>query len=251
MRESHGTYGGRPGDRFYGMVLAKVVRNDDPQGLGRVLLSYTLLDKSSHGTNWVRIATPNKGIAFLPEPGDEVLVMFAGGQVNAPYVIGCLWNGEHKPPVQNKEGDKNNLRVIQSRSGHTFTFDDTEDKDKNEKKGKLTIQSQGGHTLILDDTKDKGKLTIQARSGQTIILDDTKDNETLTIRDSTKKNSVVINSKDNTITVTSEGTLVMKAKKDISIESADGDVTLKAAKGKVSITGKAGVKLNDTALEVK
>ncbi|MFD1905953.1 phage baseplate assembly protein V [Paenibacillus rhizoplanae] len=55
---------------------------------------------------------------------DEVLVAFENGDVNRPYIIGSLWNGQDLPPETNKDG-KNNIRLFKSRSGHVLQFADT------------------------------------------------------------------------------------------------------------------------------
>jgi len=38
------------------------------------------------------------GMSALPRVGDAVLVVFLGGDLNAPMVIGCVYNEEHNPP---------------------------------------------------------------------------------------------------------------------------------------------------------
>ena len=38
------------------------------------------------------------GISALPNVGDAVLVVFLGGELNAPMVVGCVYNEEHNPP---------------------------------------------------------------------------------------------------------------------------------------------------------
>jgi uncharacterized protein involved in type VI secretion and phage assembly len=40
------------------------------------------------------------GLWALPEVGDQVLVGFEHGDLNAPVVIGTLWNGEAPPPCE-------------------------------------------------------------------------------------------------------------------------------------------------------
>ena len=50
----------------------------------------------------VPLATPRKGIACVPDPGDLVLVQFVGGDLNRPVVIGSLYNDQHRPP-ENQE----------------------------------------------------------------------------------------------------------------------------------------------------
>jgi phage baseplate assembly protein gpV len=46
----------------------------------------------------VPLATARKGIAFIPDVGDLVLVQFIGGNVNAPVITGSFYNDEDRPP---------------------------------------------------------------------------------------------------------------------------------------------------------
>src|SRR5689334_12460780 len=94
-------------DRVYGVVVAIVTNRKDPEEMGRVKLRYPWLGENAEGY-WARIATPmagnERGIYFLPEVEDEVLVAFEHGDLRFPYVIGSLWNGRDKPPVKNDDG---------------------------------------------------------------------------------------------------------------------------------------------------
>lgn len=38
------------------------------------------------------------GLSALPRVGDAVLVAFLGGELNAPMVLGCVYNEQHNPP---------------------------------------------------------------------------------------------------------------------------------------------------------
>jgi phage baseplate assembly protein gpV len=46
----------------------------------------------------VPVATGRKGQASIPDVGDLVLVQFIGGDINAPIIIGSLYNDEDRPP---------------------------------------------------------------------------------------------------------------------------------------------------------
>lgn len=48
------------------------------------------------------VATPHIGLANIPNVDDLVLISFIGGDINAPVIIGRLYNDEDRPPV-NKE----------------------------------------------------------------------------------------------------------------------------------------------------
>ncbi len=87
--------------RIYGVVVGVVTNNKDDEGLCRVKVKFPWLvdDDESY---WARLVSPmagkERGIVFLPEVEDEVLVVFEHGDVNRPYILGALWNGEDKPP---------------------------------------------------------------------------------------------------------------------------------------------------------
>lgn len=105
-------------------AIAVVKDNNDPKKLGRVRL---LFDWSNGvATPWVRMAQPHagdeRGLYFLPEVGDEVMVGFEGGYAEHPYVIGSLFNGEYKFAASHD--DQNNVKSIKTRSGNEILFDD-------------------------------------------------------------------------------------------------------------------------------
>lgn len=123
--------------RIYGVVVGVVECSDE---LGRVKLRFPWLAES-YVSDWARIMAPGAGKArglYLPyEPGDEVLVMFDHGSVDHPYVLGALWSAGAPPPAPTTE-----TRVLQSKSGHTITLDDTEGREK------ITIADASGDSRI-------------------------------------------------------------------------------------------------------
>jgi phage protein D len=82
------------------VVVGKVTQNDDPEGMGRVRVTYPELGGDNEGW-WARIASPSagkdRGLLMMPVVGEEVLISFEHGDVRAPYVLGSLWNGEDTP----------------------------------------------------------------------------------------------------------------------------------------------------------
>jgi uncharacterized protein involved in type VI secretion and phage assembly len=84
--------------------LAEVVSVQDPQNLSRVQVRLLGFDgvADQDGPLWARVAVPfagaGRGAFFLPDVGDEVLVVFAGGDARSPVVVGGLWNGAAMPP---------------------------------------------------------------------------------------------------------------------------------------------------------
>jgi len=161
---------GRPEEsgRFYGVVPGTVTNNQDPDKLGRVRVKLAWLS-DDHESWWARIATPmagpNRGVYFLPEVDDEVMVAFEHGDVRFPYVLGALWNGKDAPPATNDDG-KNNIRVIHSRSGHLIRLDDTDGDEKIE-----VIDKTGSNSITIKSSDNSmtltcvGKLKLEATQG--------------------------------------------------------------------------------------
>ncbi|MGK7896335.1 MAG: phage baseplate assembly protein V [Xenococcus sp. (in: cyanobacteria)] len=170
--------------RIYGVVVGIVTNNEDPEGLGRVKVQFPWLSDEDE-SNWVRIATPmagtERGIYFLPEVDDEVLVVFEHGDLRFPYIIGSLWNGQDKPPVTNDNG-KNNLRVIKSRSGHVIRLNDEEGKETIEiidktKKNSIVIDTAANSITITADgdiTLSAGTIKLEAQNIEIKSEADTK-----------------------------------------------------------------------------
>lgn len=162
-------------ERIYGVVIGVVSNNKDEDGLGRVKVTFSWLSETDE-SNWARVvsfmAGEKRGALFLPEVGDEVLVAFEQGDRNRPYVIGALWNGVDTPPLTNDDG-KNNIRLIQSRSGHKVLFDDTEGGEKIEIKDKTENNSivwdTVSNTITISTDKDivlkapEGKISLDAK----------------------------------------------------------------------------------------
>jgi phage protein D/phage baseplate assembly protein gpV len=158
--------------RISGAVIGVVTNNNDPAQLGRVKVAYPWLgDESQVESHWCRLASPaagkERGLLFVPEMDDEVLVVFIHGDPNAPCVVGALWNGVDKPPKP-EEGDviadgSVNRRVIRSRSGHEVMLDDTPGKER------IVIRDKKDTMIMLDAAKSA--VTISAAGDVTLTCD--------------------------------------------------------------------------------
>ena len=157
------------GGRWYGVYPALVSDVRDPEGLGRVRL--TLPWSPDTGGEryevWARVATlmggNNRGSWFIPDSGDEVLVVFEGGDPRRPYVIGGLWNGTDSPP-ETMDGAGNNFRkVVRSRNGVKITLDDTDGQEK------LILETPGGQRVTMKD--GPGAVEIVDSNGNSVKLE--------------------------------------------------------------------------------
>lgn len=162
--------------RIFGVVSGLVTDNKDPDGLGRVKLRFPWLAEDDESA-WAPVASPmaggERGIFFLPEVEDEVLVAFLHGDLRQPFVLGGLWNGKDKPPETNGDGN-NDVRVIKTRSGHLLRFTD---KDGGEK---IEVVDKGGKNSIVIDTSGD---TVTITSGKDIVLDAASGKITLNAKD--------------------------------------------------------------------
>jgi uncharacterized protein involved in type VI secretion and phage assembly len=162
----------RPEARLYGVTVGVVTNNQDPDGLGRVKVKFPWLsdDVESH---WARVVTPmagnDRGLFFLPEVDDEVLVAFEHGSPEFPYVLGALWNGKDKAPESNDDGE-NNMRTIKSRSGHVVRLDDTDGSEKIE-----IVDGSGANSIVISTADNTititadADITIESGSGKLIL----------------------------------------------------------------------------------
>jgi uncharacterized protein involved in type VI secretion and phage assembly len=189
-----------------GVAVGIVTDNEDPEGLGRVRLTFPWRD-AEDTSDWARIATPmagaEMGAYFLPEVGDEVLVGFENGDVRYPYVLGALWNGEDRPPAEN-DGD-NDVRTIRSRSGHEIVLDD------DEREGSVTVRSAGGHEIVLDDSTGSETVTITDNAGQTVLTAEGTGTVTLGAGATLKLEAPMLElAADGNLTVEAGGVLTLK-----------------------------------------
>lgn len=188
-----------------------------------------------------RVEPPAPGVYWLPELGDVVEAEIPEiGQARVLH-------------VRRQEGDaqtascwteKNDKKQIQTRSGHTFTFDDTQDA------ASITLLSSGGLELRLDD---KAKTVTVKGTGDTpaLTLDMEQDAVTLsagkTLTLQCGGAAVKIDSGGN-VSISTGGSLDVKAK-DITLTAT---ASLKAKGQDAELSGSASAKVSgQTQLDLK
>ena len=131
--------------------IARVISNEDPDGKGRVQVQTHWQEKAEGlSTSWVRVMTPNagksdyhsknRGMVFIPETGDEVMLGYRYGDPSRPYVAGSMFHG-----MNGAGGDKDNvIKSIITRSGHELVFDDTTGRES------ITITDKNHNIIFLD-----------------------------------------------------------------------------------------------------
>lgn len=121
-----------------GAFLANVVSIQDPENHNRVQVRVYDVDgvADQDATVWARVAVPfagdQRGSFFIPDVGDEVLVVYLSGDPRFPVVIGGLWNGADSAPetipgdrvdrwtITGTKGTK--IAIVEDSSGPTISF---------------------------------------------------------------------------------------------------------------------------------
>jgi len=128
-------------------IRGVVISNEDPDGQGRVRVDFPFASDRPSET-WLRVMTPsagmtddkqkNRGMVFIPEKDDQVMVGFEFADPNRPYVMGSMFHG-----LNGQGGGSNNaVKSIILRCGTQVIFNDDE--------GSVHIEVPSGTTIDLD-----------------------------------------------------------------------------------------------------
>ncbi len=200
----------------YGLHLGTVVKLDgDPNSQLRIQIKLPMF--GSDALVWARLTFPdagkNRGIFFVPEKDDEVVVSFLDGDPTQPIILGTLYNKKSTAP-QTWDA-KNNIRKIVSKNKVEIEFDD-------EKKN-LTLKTPGGNSILMDDAKG---ITIKDKNGNSIELG------------------------SSGITIKSAKDATLKASKNVTVQGDAGAVTISGldvtadAKKALKVAGKATAEIS-------
>ncbi|MDB5768099.1 MAG: VgrG protein [Collimonas fungivorans] len=156
------------GSMTLGVTLGTVSNTKDDKGLGRVKVNFILKGQEIE-SGWLQVmsffAGPGYGAFFLPQPGDSALLAFADGDASQAYVLGFMWNGVQKPPLE--VAQQQDVRVIKTKGGKTITLDDSE-------KENITITDSKNNRIVIDTANNKisisseGDFAISAKGTLTI-----------------------------------------------------------------------------------
>lgn len=251
-RSLYGTVTGRgsggPGSSP-AVVPALVTNIKDPDKLGRVRVEFPTL-ASDYESWWARPvqigAGAKRGQVWLPEVGDEVLVVFGGDGYDHPYVIGGLYNGKDKPDeaweqhIDTSSGAVKR-RALVSRTGMCVEWLEAPDGEK------LVIKTNEGKQLVSLTQKPQPEIAVTSTGPVKVTAD--KDVEV-----TSKTGKVTVSAATGGVTVKGqkvevEGTAEVKVKAPAIALDASAKLDLKGtvvslqASGPLEIKG-AIVKIN-------
>lgn len=203
-----------------GIALATITNIKDPKNLNRVKCAYIIHDRETIETGWVFCITPfggnEYGAFFRPNVGDIVALAFENGDIHRPFVIGCLWGGDNKPPLTVQDGKNEEYKFITPNKSF----------------------------VDLVDTKGKEKITVSTPKGRQLVLDD--ENEEISITDG--KSSIKVSEKNGTPEIACEKKLVIKVGQGASVEidGQSGSIKIKGNKDIVMEAAQISVKASGT-----
>lgn len=188
-----------------GVAIALVTDNNDTENMCRVKVSYPWRNQPGE-SYWARLATPmagkERGLVLIPEVGDEVLVAFEREDMRHPYVLGALWNGRDKPPLEKNGDSKNDKRILKSRKNHYLLFNDGA-------QGVVELAHERGRKITFDDNG----FVVQDEKGNTVKVDSNSGAMTIEAKGQ-------LNIKAATISIEATGTLELKTNATLTIRGA-------------------------------
>ncbi len=243
-------------NRISGVMVCQVVKNYDKEKQGFVQVNITTRDYNEENRLvWARMAFPyggNKwGDYFVPEVGDQVLVVFEQGNIERPFVIGAVPKA-NSSFMQKAFDEQNQIKRITTRNGNTIDIIDN--KEGEGEKDKITITtSKGNHKfeldnenkkIILSDKSGENKIEMKTENGQMEIL--AKQKLTIKVGDNIK---LFLNGSNGGVTldatklkIETSNTCEIKSNNRVSVEG--GNVTLSgnsmlklSSSGPVSVEG--------------
>lgn len=225
-------------NRIFGVVVGIVAKNCDLNSVaaggsssgadamdGRVCVTIPTRDAGANELKWARVVMPSSGSKwghyFLPEVGDQVLLAFEGGNIEKPYVIGCI--PKDSDQILKKSVDEDNqYKKIVTRNGNTLYFEDNKEGDGEKDKIRI-LTAQGGHRIELDN--EKKMILLSDQDGSNLIRMKTEDGQ---------------------MEITAQKKLTIKVGDNIELilNGSNGAVSLKASKINIEASGNMDVKSN-------
>lgn len=202
---------------------------EDPDGEHRILVKIPAISDQKDGV-WSRVAAPDagdsRGIFFMPEIDDEVVIGFLNDDPRNPVVLGMLHSSAKPAPLE--ASDDNNEKGIITKSEMQILFNDEDPS--------ILISTPGGNEMVLSES-DEG-----------ITIKDQNDNKIEMTADG--------------ITIESAKDLILKASGDIKVEGtnvetvASGDAKVEGvnielkASAEFKADGGAGAEITTGAIAV-
>jgi type VI secretion system secreted protein VgrG len=250
-----------PKPRIYGtqtaVVTGKAGEEIWTEAYGRIKVKFhwDIRNKADeHSSCWVRVSYPwaSQGWGFLSTPrvGQEVVVSYLEGDPDQPLVVGCVYNGTHKPPYLPNEPTKSTFKSNSSKGGEGFNelrFEDKKDAEE------VYLHAQKQATFVIEDSQTTDIQTGSAtttihRGDRTVVLKGEdkptqgKGDDTLTLVKGSRRVELQAKGspKGNLSTTLHRGDLTLLIKQGdqaITLEAGNQALTLKKGNRTVQVHG--------------
>lgn len=214
-------------NRIFGVMVGTVAKNYDKDMPGRVCVTIPVRDANANELQWARVAMLSHGKSwghyFQPEVGDQVLLAFEQGNIEKPYVIGCVAK-DNNTFLKKAFDQHNQYKKITTKNGSTIVFEDN-------------FQGEG--------TKDK--ITIHtAKESHTILMDN--ENNKIVLKDKENKNFIEMKTQTGHMKIQAEKKLTIQVGETITLtmNGNNGSVTLECSKLTVKTTGNTTMEATGT-----
>lgn len=227
-------------ERIYGAFVGIVAQNYNEEMLGRLCVTIPVRDKEANQLKWAKMAMPYMGKGWgtylLPEKGDQVILIFEDGNIEKPYVIGCIPKDNDKL-LKDSANEHNQTKQIQTRNGSRITFWDDENEDG--AKDKITVATANdAHHIDIDN--EAKKISLYDKDKNCMIEMKTEDGKInvhaekkmeITVGDSIK---IILNGENGKISIDAKK-LSVNTSNGITLES-DGNAKLSGRQVTVEAT---------------
>lgn len=237
---------------------ATVVENEDADGLDRIKVHFPWMQETETSP-WISVMVPyagnGRGMRFIPEIDEEVMIDFVDNNAERPIMIGSFYTTANSSGIAH-EG--NNIKAFGTRSGRRLEIDDD--------RGLLKIFDN-----VTGENPMNGIMLTRKDDATNMLLETKADDQNYTVMRFNKDESIslgVVNGGDlkaeirllkdgPEILIHSKGAININAEGDLNL-SAGGSMKLSAS-NKLEMKGDGGVKIKgmeikgeaDTGLELK
>jgi phage baseplate assembly protein gpV len=211
-------------------IVTAIFPHEDEQDKNNYQCSINLKNrKKANGKDFelrkVPLTTGHIGTVIIPNVGDLVVVAFINGDLNAPIIIGRLYNDEQLPPISKKEE-----LVVEGIEVIKVKMKDGKTTIEIDKDGNMTVNAQKKITLKNEKTSlemdDEGNITMQSDQKMTF------------------KN------KKTSIEMDDEGNFTIQANQKITVKNEKVQLEMDET-GKLNVKAQGDIAINDTQIVLK
>ncbi|MDX2161437.1 MAG: VgrG-related protein [bacterium] len=150
-----------------GLVIGVVTNSKDPKNMARVRVKLPWLSETDEST-WARVVMlgggNNRGLFWLPQVNDEVLVGFEHGDINFPFVIGGLYNSKDAAPLSAADSVKGGViqRMLKTDRISILLKEDAASE-------MIEIRDMDNKAVLRMTTKPQPKIEILCANGDVMV----------------------------------------------------------------------------------